>query len=210
MFPDWVVRIYHDDTVPQATLDRLVELGAELRPVDTTGMEGDIAGMFWRFLVADDPTVQRYIVRDTDSRLNERERAAVDEWIASGYSIHSIRDHPNHDRPLNGGLWGGVRGAVKNIKKMMRDASRNGYGADLVFLCDKVWPQVQYDQISHDSYTCDKFVNSVPFPTRRSNDFQHVGQVFENNQPRWGDIKCCMENNPTPIECRKNKDWMYG
>ena len=210
MFPDWVIRIYHDETVPAATLDRLVELGAELRPVDTTGMEGDIAGMFWRFLVADDSAVQRYIVRDTDSRLNPRERAAVDEWLASGYSIHSIRDHPNHDRPLNGGLWGGVRGSVKNIKKLMRDASRNGYGADLVFLNDKVWPQVQYDQIAHDSYTCDKYVNSVPFPTKRPDDFQHVGQVFEGGRPRWGDIACCMEKNPTPIECRKEKDWIYG
>ena len=209
-FPDWVIRIYHDDTVPQDTLDKLVELGAELRPVDTTGMEGNIAGMFWRFLVAGDDGVQRYIVRDTDSRLNPREKAAVDEWMASGYSIHSIRDHPNHDRTLNGGLWGGVRGSVKNIQQLMRDASRNGYGADLIFLGDHVWPQIQYDQMAHDSYTCDKFPNSQPFPTKRPDDFQHVGQVFEGGKPRMGDIDCCMRNNPTPVECRKQKDWIYG
>ncbi|CAM9970164.1 unnamed protein product, partial [Discosporangium mesarthrocarpum] len=29
-------------------------------------------GMFWRFLPADDPTVDRFIVRDVDSRLNAR------------------------------------------------------------------------------------------------------------------------------------------
>ena len=209
-FPDWVVRVYHDESVPKKTLDALVELGAELRKVDTRLKEGDIAGMFWRFLVADDASVQRYIVRDTDSRLNPRERAAVEEWMASGFSIHSIRDHPNHDRPLNGGLWGGVRGAVKDIKRKMRDAKRNGYGADLSFLNDQVWPLVKYDQIAHDSYTCDKFVNSVPFPTKRPVDFQHVGQVFEDNRPRMGDINCCMVNNPTPTECRKEKDWTYG
>jgi hypothetical protein len=33
--------------------------------------------MFWRFLVADDPTVDRYIVRDSDSRLNAREALYV-------------------------------------------------------------------------------------------------------------------------------------
>ena len=63
--------------------------------------------MFWRFLVAgqfkcqarleeltlidlcsvDDPEVQRYIVRDTDSRLNARERFAVEEWITSGRKV---------------------------------------------------------------------------------------------------------------------------
>jgi hypothetical protein len=60
--------------------------------------------MFWRFLVADDPTVDRYIIRDADSRLNMREKLAIDEWIASGKKIHILRDHPNHgDFPISGG-----------------------------------------------------------------------------------------------------------
>ena len=43
-------------------------------------------------------------MRDSDSRLNPRERFAVEEWIQSGKAVHTIRDHPNHERPLNGGL----------------------------------------------------------------------------------------------------------
>jgi len=43
-----------------------------------TDIKGGIAGMFWRFLVADDPTVDRFIIRDSDSRLNARERFAVE------------------------------------------------------------------------------------------------------------------------------------
>ena len=39
-----------------------------------SGMGGGIGGMFWRFLVASDPAVDRYIIRDSDSRLNPRER----------------------------------------------------------------------------------------------------------------------------------------
>jgi hypothetical protein len=50
-------------------------------------VKGGIAGMFWRFLVAEDDAVDRYIVRDSDSRLNAREAAAVAEWMASPYSI---------------------------------------------------------------------------------------------------------------------------
>lgn len=30
--------------------------------------------MFWRFLVASDPSVDRYVIRDVDSRLNARDR----------------------------------------------------------------------------------------------------------------------------------------
>jgi hypothetical protein len=48
----------------------------EIIPV--TDIKGGIAGMFWRFLVADDPTVDRFIIRDSDSRLNARERFAVE------------------------------------------------------------------------------------------------------------------------------------
>jgi hypothetical protein len=35
---------------------------------------GYASGMFWRFMVGADATVDRYIVRDVDSRLNARDR----------------------------------------------------------------------------------------------------------------------------------------
>lgn len=63
------------------------------------GLTGGIAGMYWRFLVATDEDVDiymircvfrvhiaarsyvRYVVRDCDARLNEREKNSVDEWL---------------------------------------------------------------------------------------------------------------------------------
>jgi hypothetical protein len=53
------------------------------------GIDGGIAGMFWRFLVADDPSVDRFIVRDADSRLNPRDALAVAEWVRSGTALHT-------------------------------------------------------------------------------------------------------------------------
>ena len=212
VFPGWVVRVYHDHTVPMAMLQQLQEAGAELVAVDTVNnekMKGSIAGMFWRFLVAEDDSVQRYIIRDSDSRLNPREAAAVKEWMDSGYSVHTMRDHPNHDRGLNGGLWGGVRGAVKGVRRMMQESSLNGYGADLSFLGDRVWPAVLYDQLGHDAYTCEKYLNSRGFPTQRPANFQHVGQVFENGQPRQSDITGWMDPE-VPMLCRRDPAWKYG
>ena len=57
-----------------------------------------------RFLVADDIFVDRFVVRDADSRPNAREWAAVQEWIESGYSAHIMRDHPAHDVVMNAGV----------------------------------------------------------------------------------------------------------
>jgi hypothetical protein len=67
-FPGWVCRFYHDASVPPHALHELEKLGAELVDMAEGGITGGIAGMFWRFLVADDPSVDRFIVRDSDSR----------------------------------------------------------------------------------------------------------------------------------------------
>ena len=210
IYPGWVMRVYHDASVPSDILRRLREMKVELTSVGSEVQGGDIAGMFWRFLIAEDTSVDRYLVRDSDSRLNVREKHAVEEWMESGYSIHSLRDHPNHDRPLNGGMWGGVKGAVKNIRSMVSLHSRHGYGADLDFLNHKVWPSVKEDQLSHDSYSCTKYVNAHPFPTRRPDNLQHCGQVYENNLPRMSDITCCLIGNHNPPACRGKPNWEYG
>jgi len=80
-FPGWVARFYCDNTVPANIIKTLKDLDAEI--VTISDIKGGIAGMFWRFLVADDDTVDRYIIRDTDSRLNPRERFAVEVYPLS-------------------------------------------------------------------------------------------------------------------------------
>lgn len=212
VFPGWTTRFYVRDDVPRPVLDQLRSNGAEVVEMGKDAAAGNIAGMFWRFLVADDPAVDRFIVRDSDSRLNPREAAAVEEWIASGSKVHSIRDHPNHDRPLNGGLWGGVKHSVPGIAgKIARFTNRASYGGDLQFLNSVVWPLVRDDQLAHDAYTCHKYPNTRPFPTKRPANYQHVGQVFDaNDQPRMADINGFLRNRPIPKQCRKEPDWKFG
>ncbi|KAL3929819.1 MAG: hypothetical protein SGPRY_001796, partial [Prymnesium sp.] len=181
VYPGWKVRVYLDRSVPRPIVAQLERLGAQLVKMDDKSVSGGIGGMFWRFLVASDPGVDRFIVRDSDSRLNPRERLAVEEWISSGHRIHSLRDHPNHDRPLNGGMWGGVRGTVPDMKDLVAAwSNRDAYMGDLDFLNQKVWPRIKGSQISHDAYSCAKYPNARPFPTRRPPDFQHVGQVGQS------------------------------
>ena len=172
------MRVYHDASVSGSNLQTLKELGVELEMVGDSG--GGTAGMFWRFYVAADESVDRWLVRDSDSRLNQREKAAVDEWMKSNFSIHSLRDHPNHNRMLNGGMWGGVKGAISNMKELTRTFSQQNYAADLHFLSQAIVPIVKGDILAHDSYSCEKWENSHPYPTKRPDNLQHVGQV-ENN-----------------------------
>lgn len=73
---------------------------------------GPLHRLFWCFLVSDDPTVSHFLCRDAFSRLNSREKAAVDAWIASGLPFHAMRDHIMHTDPMLAGMWGGLAGVL--------------------------------------------------------------------------------------------------
>lgn len=241
-FPGWICRFYHDDSVPSHILKELRELNAELvNMAGASQFSGSVAGTFWRFLVADDKTVDRFIIRDSDSRLNPRDALCVAEWVSSGAWVHSIRDHPNHDRPFNGGMWGARKGFTSHMtkpqvtynyyddtSKASQDVSEIGkpvrmseliqnywnrdvYGADQSFLQDILWPMVSRITLSHDSYTCEKFPHTRPFPSQRPRNFQHVGQVFDaSDQPRMNDIDGFIRGVETPPTCRKRPEWRFG
>ena len=63
---------------------------------------------------------------------------------------------------------------------MLAWSSRDEYTADLRFLEQKIWPEVKDKQIAHDSYCCDRYPNTKPYPTRRFKTYQHVGQVIHH------------------------------
>lgn len=71
-FPGWICRFYCTSDVPEDVVSALRSKGAEIIPIPD-GM-GYAAGMFWRFMPAGDSTIERFIVRDVDSRLNARDR----------------------------------------------------------------------------------------------------------------------------------------
>lgn len=180
IYPGWKMVVYYREDVPADCLKQLRRLGAMLRPFEVSG------GMFNRFLIGDDAGLDRWLVRDADSRLNERERKAVDEWIASRKSFHVIRDHPNHIWPITPGLFGGISGRLKGWKsRMSRYSGADDYGLDATFLEKEIWPLIQADCLHHD--LCRKFPGSTPLPLRPG-DYRFAGEVVdERDVPRDGD-----------------------
>ena len=197
-FPGWEVRVYHDDSVPETVLGPLRGLGANLVPMSGSGK---IEGMFWRFHVAADPNVDVYIVRDSDSRLSEREAAAVQEWLDSGEPFHVIRDHPAHGvHAVSGGLWGG-RKRIDGILDAMNDrgVAKESYLDDMVFLANFVWPIMVRDGVfQHDAFTCKRWGGRSPLMPR--NGTNHLGAVFEGatNAMRPVDEDSLREALPDP------------
>lgn len=215
-FPGWEMRFYVDDTVPSDAIKRLKDLGGNIIIRPDNMKDGASIGMFWRFLVNDDESVDRFIVRDSDSRLNARDRFAIEEWIQSDKSAHMARDHANHPYGLNGGSWGGTKGFLKGkkitslVEEFMHKPAKIGYGADIGFLMNKIWPIVSNDIMSHDAFYCVKY-NGKPFPTKRDDNWQHVGQVFDaNDKPVERHMRKLKFGNPAECRPAEHQDWIYG
>jgi hypothetical protein len=153
IYPDWICRFYCDVTVPKETKEILKDLGAEVFEMTSDFSDYDQRKMFWRFFVNDDIEVERYIIRDCDSRLNLRESQAVKEWIESGKKFHMMRDHIRHGIFILGGMWGSTRGTIRDMTSKCKDWMQNHSGDnDQVFLNSIILPLVLQDHICHASY----------------------------------------------------------
>lgn len=182
IYPDWICRIYYDDSVPFEFIEKMRYMNVELIDMSNSHMKNH--GMFWRFLVYDDKTVERFIVRDSDSRLNFREKKAVDEWIDSGKILHIMRDHPSHGIPILGGTWGIKNNFDFNMKESIMDFLKQKpnfkYMDDQIFLLD-LYKRYFKSHICHDEIF--NFPCSIPFPSDRI-DFEFVGEVYDENNQR--------------------------
>jgi len=202
IFPKWRLWFYCETvgknrtskygSIPSEIIDKLIELGAEIRYIDpvVTGL----APMMWRFLASADSQVDVFTVRDSDSRLTTRDAAVVSDWLKTDKVFHCIRDHPSHSLySVSGGMWGGRRAGMEavlngNIATLMKKYGA-GYVEDMNFLGADIWPKVKDNHsFCHDSFSCEKFPSSHPFPVRREG-FEHLGQVYdEHSIGRTGDI----------------------
>ena len=187
-YPDWICRFYVDETVPEELRKQLNEAGSEVYLMPKS--DGNF-GMFWRFLPLDDEEVERFIVRDTDSRLNAREAAAVKEWEESGKIFHTMRDNVQHDPvPICGGMWGATGDFKPDYDRLLGEWLRsNGHRIfghprgkyfymDQVFLAERIWPLVINKSMAHVSIKSKWPGEKKPF-TVINEDESFVGQPFE-------------------------------
>lgn len=194
IFPGWELRFYIKDvaSVPGNVITEIKALGAVIFPVpdDSIGF-----GMNWRFIVADDPTVEAFICRDADSRVSLRDRYAIDDWLKEGDAkpFHVVRDHPSHAAlPIMGGTWGARRSGfvnrmgttLTNLLSSYVSTSGDGreYMADINFLSNKIWPaMLQHGLVQHDSHSCQAGRHGPDagraWPRPRAGT-EHVGAVY--------------------------------
>lgn len=196
IYPGWICRFYVDETVPKETLEHLSAWNhVEIIPMQTPSQ--NCTGSFWRFLALNDSDVEITIIRDTDSRLNQREKAAVDEWLASPFPFHIMRDHPLHRSKIMGGMWGfkgnlEIKTAINNYVKTHAESLTKGI--DQRFLNDVIYPLAQYQSLVHD-----EFSEGKPFPISRQKT-EYVGQIFREDETTISELDDILEQHLRTLE----------
>jgi tetratricopeptide (TPR) repeat protein len=177
IYPGWCCRFYVGADVPRAATAFLADNGADLRKIED---EYPGVGLFQRFLVMNDRSVGRFLVRDCDARLSPAEADLVRQWIESGYPFHAVRDHVLHNELMIGCLWGGRTDCGIDMVALMRryfGAAPNArYGHDQFMLGRLLWPIIRERCLVHDKYYRLAGVHTVALTDPRS----HFGAGHQN------------------------------
>jgi len=208
--PDWTLRVYiaagpalSDLAVPPRIINTLRRLGAEIAHVST---KSSMAPRNFRLLAAEDEHLDYFLVRNADSRLSERESAAIRDWMSvaeknesKSAAIHCIRDHPKHAKQaIIDGLWGGRPRALRQLLKQditqMMDSvasslklssTKSTENVTMTVLNQVIWPAVCDFSYCHDSVSpCDRRTSLTslrPFPLLRQG-LEYIGQKVDAHQ----------------------------
>ena len=183
-FPDWEMWVYHNDSVPKETLDILKKNDVKLINMQ---MEEGPRNALWRFLPAQDESIDYFISRDCDSRLFERDVCAVNQWMESKKPFHIIREHPwGHTWVINAGMWGCEGGFIEDIQDSMNEYFKNSKWTNVREVDQWFLKECIYPVVKDYSFISDEFVNfegrSVLINRDREIDnYAFIGEPFDEN-----------------------------
>jgi protein O-GlcNAc transferase len=193
-FPDWFIYIWIGDGVPE---DIILQLNDYKSVVLISTNQTGLMNMSYRFFSIDFPDVEVMCVRDADSRINERDKACIEDFMNSDKLFHIIRDHPNHHHPIMGGMWG-VKKNYMNVRlldafqRWKQSNSSAEFWNDMDFIKNFFYPDVLPVAMIHDEYQTLEPPNfHTPFRVPLDEKKQHfIGQVYEfdehnNEYPKY-------------------------
>jgi hypothetical protein len=174
IYPNWISRFYIHKDVDQKYVNQIKNLNAQVFIMQENP---DWQAMMWRYLPAKDKDIDLFISRDCDSRINIREKSAVDQWLDGPKNFHIMRDHPYHGFPILGGMFGAKKDGFQILNNSIAEFNfQNSYGTDYNFFNSNLYPKIKQDSLIHD-----EFFDKKPFPTLRLNN-QFVGAIFDENE----------------------------
>jgi hypothetical protein len=143
-----------------------------------TGREGAINTVF-RYLPLG--FANTGFVRDADSRITERDRWCIAEFLKSDKKYHIIRDHYWHKSPIMAGMFGWK----ETLNVELDTVHDQGYSIDEALLKEHVYPLIKNNALVHTNIfsLIGEDDRRIEIPHKDVNDF--VGNVIWNNKPKF-------------------------
>ncbi len=165
-FHQWNLRFYVAEDCP--ILPRLWEENVDIFVMKKP--QGTI-GMFWRFQPISEENYDYVLIRDVDQRLSEKDLNAVNVWIERGQLAHRMHEDNSQTSIALMGCAIGFKTMILpdvlddmvswiqgkencEITHTTKERQATGfprllYGADQVYLEERIWPVVQHDCLTH-------------------------------------------------------------
>ncbi len=184
-YPNWIIRVYHDDTVNVETLRIFTSLNVHLFNINKSDLKKyNLAPKFWRFLPILENNIDAIIFRDSDSIFSKREEELVNTWLNSEFDFHIIRDHQLHIAPIMAGMFGVKKGGFGIFKEKMLNnpilTAKNSYNSDQIFLADELFPKIQNSVLINTSYFAFSNENFVKI-SKSLNANHFIGAIYSDS-----------------------------
>lgn len=170
-FPEFEIYIYKGICDPSWVFE-----GQNIKIIETN-REGGV-NMYYRFLPITFAEIGFW--RDADSRITERDRWCIQEFLKSDKSFHITRDHYWHTAKIMGGSFG-----WKKTIEYSFDIDMFTYGDDELYIAKQIYPQVVNDSLVHtNNYAFHgEHVELISIPQKDKYDF--IGNVIWNGKPKF-------------------------
>lgn len=209
IFPDWIVYVYYDNTVPNIIINYLNKMdNVELKFIDKPSgskkwKECGQFGMFWKFYPFDDNEVDIWMARDVDSRISLYEKKKIDDFLKSDKIIHAFLF--NDKKKLRGGTTSfknylSNKDTRKNLKiyklidEFVKDKENTPFYTDERFLNNILYHifsnKYCWDNQCHNINKLKQMKVVINSPNCHKYNIDYVGRVVDEY-----DISCDKGNN---------------
>jgi len=170
-FPDFEIIVYKGICDSEWTFDNSLK-------VIETNREGAI-NMLYRYLPLGFTDIG--FIRDADSRITERDRWCIQNFLQSTKNYHIVRDHFWHKEPIMGGIFGWKKPLEIDLSL---DATIT-YSQDMTYLKDYLYPLIKSDALVHTNNHAflGEHVELITIPQKDQWDF--IGNVIWDSKPKF-------------------------
>ena len=194
--PDFICRFYVAEDCPALAVLQQLDCEVVVMPnqkgIDRTNdkwvWQADHVAMFWRYFVIDEMHDGDVVIfRDCDSRISERDKFVIEDWLKRPECVHRIAENDSHHNSFcMGGMWGikggellGVCNAICEWVEYYKNVNHPWIFVDLEFNTNVLAPAIGHKTIGYG--------HKLEIPLLPLNeDETHIGWVIKEE---WRDQK---------------------